>query len=91
MIISHFQALVAPAGFEPALAVYEAAVLPLERKSIMVPAKGVEPLILAAAGLKPDVYSNSTTQTCCETPRSRFREALTGCAFPVILGDPCGI
>ena len=40
---SDLSRLVAPAGFEPALAVYEAAVLPVERKSSMVRLEGIEP------------------------------------------------
>ena len=42
-----------------------------------------------ASRLEPDVYSCFTTQAYSEAPRSPFREAMTGCASPVIHGDPC--
>ena len=50
-----------------------------------MPVKGVEPLILTAAGLKPDVYSNSTTQAFSRLPRSRFRGSFDRLRIPVIL------
>ena len=42
-LINRSGILVAPAGFEPALTAYEAAVLTIKRKSSMVRLEGIEP------------------------------------------------
>ena len=85
--------VVREAGYDPARPFghqgLSLARLPVPALSHLVPAEGVEPSILAVSGLKPDVYSNSTTQAYRASAQPVPLEADDRLRIPVILGDLC--